>query len=396
MASVFKDSKTKGAWIASFKPYGWRKGMPYKQKYVGIRPKKQALSMAREFEYICSELQTGDPSQEIIAKAIKKKLITPDQAETFADRGVLPEMDLGRPTIKKCYDDHPTTRHEDFHSPRAKKQHDRDLKIFKDWAGVEFQDQVTFDMVVRYQEYLVDQGLSWETRRHRLSVIRRACAMAARQYGMADPLYRSRINPRRGNEQIRKVETFQLGDLHRACRQDLEPRQRAVIILGGFHGLRSSEIFRVQAGDYDPRTRTLTVGLRERKTSTSYRQLPLAKTASLWMRRLTRSMDPEELLVHPASWCERGDGKFRSDTFGSWCAKWLPEATGRQLPPSALRKTWATEARRRRIEGWLIDLYMGHQPRDVAAVTTQHYTDLDHHELLPVAEEIQKWLRPSG
>lgn len=409
MASVHLDGKTKGAWVAAYRPPSWRTGQKRGRKYLGVMTKKEATACAIEIEKICRaiDMRVATPAQ--LGRALELKLLNRHLAQSYGIVDQLPEPDPQ--TVTACYQAHPSTKREEASCQAEAVRHARDLERFIEWAHIEEQEDVTLDLVQDYLAHLIKQGLSWDTRRHRLVPLRRACQMGARLHGLADPLYKLQLDHKRRG--VIRIEAFTLPELRRALRWrgrwtetidgeggkrrverrwKMGNRERAVVLLGGFHGLRSSEIYRIQKGDLQGDV--LQVGLRERKTAASRRDLPLAPTAVAIIEKLEKGKQAGELLIRPDPNQPRSKNSFRPATFGLWCNRWLPHAANRDLQAKHLRKAFGNIAIVKGVETRHIEAYLGHRSHQLSAVTTAHYiVAAQARELRPVAEKIEQWIK---
>jgi integrase len=409
MTSVHRDGHTRGAWVVAYRPPHWRRGQKRGRKYLGKVSKAEATRVGEEIDVLCKAIDAKTATIKQVERAITLKLLTPQLARALGHEQ-LPEPDV--PSIEGCYAAHPSTRREEAHSQADAVRHRADLQRFLAWSQIRDQEDVTLDLVQSYVDHLVGQGFAWDTRRHGLLPIRRACQMGARLHGFADPLYKLRLDPRRAT--AISIEAFTLADLRRALRwrgkwaetvtgeggkpetvarcYKMGNQERAVILLGGFHGLRSSEIYRIRAGDLQDDV--LQVGLRERKTLAGRRDLPLAPTAVRILEKLAKGKKFGALLIRPDPVWPRSNDRFSSSTFGYWCSRWLPHATGRALQAKHLRKAFGNIAITHGIDTRHIEAYLGHRAHNLASVTSAHYIiAAQAGELRPVAKKIEKWIR---
>jgi len=385
--SVFADSKTAGAWTASYRPAFWQPGQRQRQRYLGRMLRHQAEAAAEELDLVSRHVEGPTPSPHMIRRAAELGVLSPGVAAAMLGQD-LPADPAARPSIRSCYAAHPSTQAEARHSIAESARHARDLAAFLSWAGIEHQDQVTLDLVQRYLADLQARGQAWDTRRHRLLVLRRACAIGARVHGLPDPLYRLRLDARRGAEAERRIQVIPLPALRAALRRaSLGDRERVAILLCGFHGLRPSELARARVGDLQ--AGVLSVAQAERKNAASRRDLPLAPTAVQVLRRLSQGR-PAEAPLLPS----RGGRPYTGNGLGQWAADWLPAAVGQKATVKTLRKSFATWAIQSGIEARHVEAYLGHRAHNLAAVTSAHYVQAAlARELRPVAAAIQRAIR---
>jgi integrase len=421
-----------GRWIATIRPVfpgrdgkGRIRRRSVRLKGLGPDDRDQAQATADHMEHL-ARLCEDAPKATTIAEARELKAISPDQAEALLAGELVPEaVPQEAPkavTITDCYHLHLSTRRAEKSSQREAVRHLRELHRFLDWAqqqrkgrALTSPGEVTLDLVMDYVDHLKRQGLAWDSRRHCLVAIRRATnAAAAFGHTLFDPLYKQRIDPR-GPDEWPQVEVWTWDELRAAIggtytvqrrdrvwgsrkhgrqasereeRRQLGARELAVLGLGGFMGLRPSEICAVQAADIEGDI--LTTG---RKTPASRRWLPIPPTVRGWLQQLVDELDGDDVpLVHAKPVSARGGRvPFQANPFATWCRGWLPQVTGRELPPKALRKSFATGLIWDGIEERLVEAYLGHGPSRLTAVTLRSYLQAARaRELWPIAEHVEE------
>ncbi|HUV31982.1 MAG TPA: site-specific integrase [Devosiaceae bacterium] len=388
MASAFHDRK---GFIADFLGL-WR----VRRRRVRI-PRARAATpeaaraFADECERYCRLLEaTAAPAQPDVAHALHLRAVTEDQAATLLG-GLPPASALdSRPTLEQAHDLHPSTR-------RALAARSPDyarcvaaLERFQRQFGVTYVEDLTLDLVQRWLAYLRGCGYAWDTRRHYLLPVRRACKMAA-SLGLPDPLAGILLDRRADPPEIPAWTLPQLCQAATAFGADPDPRPLAALAMGGFLGLRPSEICRAQVGDVvsDPAGAVLRIGLRERKNAQSRRDLPLPALVTQWLAPSLDGRSPQAPLVpRPA-----GSG-WIPESLGKWLQPMLTDAIGERHPVKALRKSFATWMVVAGIEERHVEAYLGHLASRVAAVTTRHYLAAARaHELRPVAARMDALIR---
>lgn len=407
MATVYQDSKTAGAWWAAYRPGRWE-GRKRGRKYLGRRDREVAEELANDLERCSQQLDAARPSRGTCYRAEELGLITEEQRKSILGEYRNANAMDPNPTVEALYDAHPSTVREEEQDQHAAVNYGKYLQAFLEWADITNQSQVTLDLVQKYVSHLRKLKCPWDTRRHRLLPIRRACAMGARLHGLADPLYKMRIDPKMDGD-VSDIEYFTLDELKTALawggsyqetigwrKKDrsgkivtgnkvvtkefpVGPREWTVIALGAFHGMRPSELIRIRCGDL--RDGVLQIGLRERKTRASRRDIPLAPTARTWCEELADGRKSNDyLLLSDGNWETGDDGKkrrvpgpFRACSFGPWVTGWMAKATGRTLPAKAMRKSFGNIMVQIGIDERYIEAYYGHKSRRFEAVTNDHY-----------------------
>jgi integrase len=404
MASAFYDA-VKRRWLARF--YGPNQSGTERRTVripaEHLRPgaeKTSADAYAQECERL-AKLCEGTPNPAIITRAAAMGALTEAQALALRQRKPLP---TARPspsralTIVAAAESHPSSARE---TPGELKRHRGEVLRFSAWSGAETVSELSLELVQRWVKELDGQGLAWDSRRHALLWLRRASRMAG-AVGLADPLSEFVLD-RRGRRPA--IDVWSLDELctaARALRQRPDLRPLACLLLGGFVGLRPSEIARVRIGDLSP-DGVLAIGQREGegKNRASRRKLPLPADILRDLRRLAGDRPADQPLIAKATrWANcGGDPFFCIDTLGQWfrdaVMRSAPGAPAvlRQLPPKSLRKSFATWATRRKLDRDHIERYLGHDNPWTPRITEHHYlADHEAEELRPFAAEISKAL----
>lgn len=182
---------------------------------------------------------------------------------------------MGEVTILDAARRHPATRREEQSSPRDARRHRKEIADFKAATGISLLSQLSLDEVLDYITYMRRKGFGYYSRRHALSWIKRAAAMAP-SYGMIDVLANMKLDRNEAGTTI--VETLDLETV--AAKLDgalaLEDRRLAsVIALGVTCGLRPTEICRIRVGDVDLELKSLQVGAVKFKNRASVRVVPV-------------------------------------------------------------------------------------------------------------------------
>ncbi len=427
MSSAFRDKTTPGAWIADFRPFAARGS---RRRRVRIPPARcrtetDARAYAAECDRYCRLLETCAPAGPAdIRHALRLKAITAEEADRLAGDPTGRLLAHSRPTIDQAHDLHPST-----HRTLSARSRDYDrcqsaIDRFRRFAGVTYIDQVTVQLVQRYLDHLRAAGLSWDTRRHLLLPIRRACRMAP-SLGHADPLAGLLLDRR---DEAPEIPVWTLPELCHAAiafQAISSPLPLATLALGGFLGLRPSEICRALVSDIVPLTAVpapigpmspicpillLQVGLRARKNAQSRRDLPIPPIVADWLAPLITGRQPAAPLIPRQCPCSLHSSPFTlhpskrrgaSLPFDAYAlSKWftplmtaaIPDAA--RHPIKALRKSFATWAINSGIDERHVEAYLGHLSSRVAAVTSRHYLAAARaRELLPAAMSMDATLR---
>lgn len=371
MASAYFIEKD-AQWVADFRPLG---GKDKQRRRIRLDRKRfasedKATGLAQECERYCRLLE-GEPDDRDIDHAERIGAITEGQASQL--RRGLPAGAAARApgpmTLKEAAEMHPATVGEMKRHPMAAVRYLAYLAEFCDHFKVRSVYDVKVSHVTAWIQHLERQGYSWHARRHRLMYLRRACRMA-QSIGLPDPISGLKIDRRPMHDPPAPVYT--LDELGALLHHD-DPRIRLAVALGGFMGLRPSEIFRAYPEDLHKDV--LTVGKRVAKNRSSMRSLPMPATMVRWWKEIDAT--PGEPILQS----KHHGGAAAFDASGM--SMWMLRAA--DVAPKRLRKSFATWARRV-IPGRDVERYMGHQSAFLAAVTSNWYT----------GEEFADELRPSA
>lgn len=353
--------------------------------------KQAADAIAIEAENLCRVLETA-PTVAAIARAIEICAITDDQAAALQGGSVAPltGTPAARLTVEQAALAHPSSRRE----PLARQvEYCNYLKQFCAFASVQFIDDVTLEQVQRYIDHMRGR-FTWSTRRHHLLYIRRACRMAGVQ-GLGDVLAGLRLDR---CEQRKAVEVWSLDELVAGVRSLTESgkddRALVVLALGGFMGLRPSEIWRAQVGDLAevPAGLQLAVGVRAAKTANSVRVLPVPEILRSWLEGACSGRKKDAPLVPSMKY--NGGRQMTISTANHLFHDTISTACGgRRLPLKNLRKSFATWAIRERCDIELVEAWIGHVSSRIQAVTQRHYLEAARAEqLLPLSKHLHRIL----
>lgn len=381
MASVYLDKRT-GGWIADFRGVH----MPARpRRHVRIPAarawdKVSAQMFADECDHYARIIEGGAHTPADVTHARSLGVITAAHADQL--RHLLPsstvagERDPFKPwTLVEAAETHPATRREKATRPADYRKHLAQLEAFATWSGITRLTDLTMDHAARWVEYLRGQGRSWDTRRHHLLYIRRAARMAAAVAGLPDVLGEIILDR---NDQRAAPLVWSLAELVAVAAEleaghlVMERRGPLVIALGGFLGLRPTEIIRIRVGHVAGDV--LKVGAEQRKNDASSRHLPMPASMLPWLAEACR--DPKTGEPRPAeAWLIPGrcGHSLSPHALDAWWQQYVAPRFREPLPPKHLRKTFSTWTSEGGIEARFFEAYMGHRLSDVAAVTGKHY-----------------------
>jgi integrase len=373
MASGFED---KHGWIASFKPLY---GAPRKRRRVRIpkshllepNTKRSADAYAVECERYCRILE-GAPTVGDIRHAIDLGAVSRGQGDGLLgpDSHLVGLSGLEAVSLMEAAKEHPSTQREQRAAPSEYGRHERELFEFVAFSKIEHLHELTLARAMGWVEYLKDKGYTWDGRRHRLLWLRRAAQMAT-THGLPNVLGGFRIDR---NDSIQEVAVWTFRELCQTAATlevEKDPRIRAVLALGGFVGLRSSEICRIQIGDiYEG---VLKVGVRERKNTYSRRDVPLPGIVTAWLSPLSDRPEGHPLVAPLTGHGRMKPTEMNCATFGRWATRTLGDVTGKALPAKCLRKSFSEWAADENLPQRDVDAFMGHQTGAVNLVRARHY-----------------------
>ncbi len=398
MASAFHDGR---GWIAQcrgFLAQGRQKRrvrVPPERLRIGFEA-IDAAAYATEVDQACRLLEAARTPANI-SRARMLKAITDEQADALIRLQPVSAATPGAlriPTVLEAARMHPSSARELVNDVTAAVRHERELGRFCAWAKVDLVTEVRLGLVTDYVDHLTVAGTSWDGRRHALLWLRRATRMGA-SYGVPDVLGELKLDTRPPPTRGLALSFWSLPELARAAVRATDLRLRVAIGLGGFVGLRPSEIYRVQipdmAGDL------LNTG---QKNKQSERLLPLPSILAEWIaeligqRHLGLLISTHGRYGHGAADAEKR-GSFNEASFSNWFDPLMKTASGKRLSPKYLRKSFSTWAfRTTNLPTQHVEAYMGHKTALASIVTGRHYlADLAARELRPSAERIDVIVR---
>lgn len=387
MASGFKDNK---GWIASFR------GADGNRKRVRIpdgcvETKEEADAYAQECErYVKRIGKAIAPDLDDIDHALKLKAISEKHADDY--RKSAPITSAARPeslTIEDAWERHPSTLREGTTDGKAYTRHLKHLREFCEFYSVTKLKDVTLAMV---QDWILRKrvaGVSFDGRRHMVLSIKRACQMGATA-GLPNPVAGFRLDYR---ERSKGIDAWSLKEIAQAARvfaDQFDNRALSALGMGALMGLRPSEIIRARVIDVEGDL--LHIGREEAKNDASVRSLVIPPAMLPWIRAQIKGKKALEPIVAPAQ--RRTKKRIESydpDSFRAWFRPNMAAASGRDLYPKALRKTFATWTLDAGIDTVWIERYLGHTLSGLSRVTSKHYLGkADLNNMRKAAEQISE------
>lgn len=277
-------------------------------------------------------------------------------------------------TIKAAWAAHPSTLRE---PDERRKKYEAMLLKFTDHVGYVELRKLTFADVADWVSHLMDtKDFAWSTRFHYLLPLRRAARMAV-TVGLPDVLAELPIDEREDTEH--NVQAWSLLEMAKAWHRLANNRRaRVALALGGFIGMRPSEIYRALCGDTDKDGRQA-IGIKQSdeiedrvaKNKPSRRKIPLPAIVQAEVRALIGTRATNQPLISTNK--GKKSGPFNDITFAEWLGPILDEATGRDLPPKHLRKSFASWAIAAGVDFWHVEAYMGRETPLTKSITGRHY-----------------------
>jgi hypothetical protein len=368
MPSASPDS-SRGGFLLRYRPPGERR-----QVQLRARPEwrvaslEAARALAAKLDRASRILDgtddgLGDP--DAARRLLERHGLDPGQGHGRAP--ATPALGTGT-ALLALFSAHPATRRDN-----ARPRYEAHLAEFIAWSGISNARHLTADAVERWIEELHRRGQSYDTRRHRLIPIRRACAQLARETGR-NPLAGIRLDrrPARGT-----LEAAPLEEILRLVRHE-DPRIAAAAGLMGAMGLRPTEALRVRGKDLRP-DGLLEVGW---KTASSWRLLP----APAPLLPVLSGRAADEPLVASRHNTHRG-GMMTPDSF------WRAWKSASPYPAKLLRKGFlSASVLELGLDPLRVEAYMGHRVSGLTAVSGAHYLSIGAAALRPVAEAWAKAL----
>ena len=370
---AYAIEKRPGEWVARFRGY-MRPGRDKSQACVPSErlraghAKEDATAYAQECDQACRLLEVGRTVANIV-RARDLKAITPAQADALLAHHAPPSSHrsaLEALTVLDAARSHPSSARELTNDTAAAVRHERELGAFLAWAKIRLVAQVELAKVMeRTPQVLVN-----------LAVI-------------PDVLGELTLDRRPAGLRTIALSYWPLDDLARAALLTTDARLRVAIGLGGFMGLRPSEVF--ESNIEDKTGDLLRTG---KKNKQSERVLPLPSIVGEWIDECIGKRQ-SGLVLTSRSGRAHGCGAFNAASFAHWFRPTMVEAGVKDLPPKFLRKSFTSWAfRTTALPTQHVEAFLGHKTALAGIVTGRHYlADLAARELRPTAEAIDGIVR---
>ncbi len=322
---------------------------------------------------------THEPAD--VAHALRLGVITQAQADALHGGGYVPPRSEppARLTLRAAALSHPSSARD---SLTDQVRYLGYLDQFTAVTHVAHVSEVRVEAVTAWLASLTAKGWAWDTKRHALLYLRRACKMGAAS-GFPDVLAGMQLNRRVVRRE--RIVVWSLPDLLAAIRATEDHRIRAVLSLGGLLGLRPSEIIR--ANSTDLQGDVLHVGSVEAKNDASVRSLVVPPFVLPHLAAAIGKRTPGPIV---SSLGPRSKGKPLT-LYGlhQVLADHFAAQKSPGLAPKLLRKTFATWASRA-VAAADLERYLGHQTALHAGVTARHYlASYEVEALRPAAAAMQ-------
>lgn len=383
MPSAFFD-KHRNGWLADFRGVFQRGNqrtrvrMPDARIITPATAKADTKAFADELHRYCRLLEREHTDQDVEHARHIGAISDIDAQALMSGQPLTPRRKLEPLTIKDAALSHPSSQRD---SLSVKLRYTVHLDQFAAFAGIKHQHLVTLDHVLRWIADLRAKGWAWDTRRHALLYLRRACVMGTGG-GIPNVIIGHKLDHQERRQRI--VRAWSLPQLAAALvAAEDEPRIRAAIALGSCLGLRPTEICRVTVDDLEGDV--LHVGRRTAKNNASVRALPVPASILPWLKaaagkRRSGPLIESDVRRRGRPLTPSGLHQALSDALS---AKPRPP-----IAPKDLRKTFATWSSPI-ISGADLERFLGHASALHAQVTVRHY--LAHHlaeQLRPAAQAL--------
>lgn len=356
--------------------------------------KRAADTLARNIDDACRALEIPPLDHAALQRLDRWQILTPEEHHALTAALPLAQRrdDPRDIPILDAFHSHLATQREQITQPSDYQRHRAAIVQFTTDTGIHRVRDITLPSLTAWIATLRDAGDQWDTRRHRLIGIRRACAVAP-SHGLPDILNGVKIDrkpPTRAP--IRAFTWNDLVALLQAAHDDT-PAWLAITLMGCC-GLRPSELTRLTCAD--AAGGILRIGVTQRKNATSRRDIPLPQIIADRINPLVRRSPQGEGGSSAEAPLLPGPGGNHLDR---WQLADLIRphvaAIGSDLTPKTLRKTFASLGYRVwKIDRHDLEAYMGHRATGVADITADHYlSDYLVEELRPTADRINAVLR---
>lgn len=355
MASAFTD---KSGYIADFRGFQQsgkqRRRVRIAKKVLSVNPSINAHAFAQECERYCRYLEVYPDDIDAVLHAYKIGAITDTVKECLIGNtqyNVVNPPDGALSIVEACLQ-HPSVIKDRTNDPHQYLEHRKYLSQFIEWAGIKNLEDVTLAIVQNYVQHLRALGYASETRKHKIRYLRRACK-AGTIFGLPDCIGGWKLD---SDDRRKKILFWTLEELLGMVDQYSDNHNILTIIyLGGFMGLRPSEIYRSRKTHIS--SGVLSIGEEVSKNAFSQRDLPLPEIIHQHLIRTET-----ELLV------PRPDGRIHDEiTFPR-----VFKSAGFSMSPKFLRKSFATWAIEK-LPPRHVETFLGHVCGQVGSMTSKHY-----------------------
>lgn len=366
------------------------------------KARQAVLSLANECDDICRLIELN-PRPDLIERGLKigalteaeadalkagKKIIRVAGSAQIAEAAHVSPKKRPITPVLTAAEACPSSQTEMAEDPESAKKHRAAIMEFVRFSGVNDIAKVRVDHITAWLESLKSRGLSYDGRRHKLLWLKRACFMAP-SFGCLNVLPRGLKLDKRTKKRIGAGDVWSLSELCEAAVFFIrtgDARRLAALALGGFMGLRNSEIARAKVGDVRPFMDgyTLSIGERQFKTENSVRELPVPICVFEFIKPLVSSRPPDSAIIEPISQYAH----FSENNFGRWFRERMRNATQKQLPTKHLRKSFSTWTIRAGLPVRHSERYTGHVSSVSGATVERHY--LGQADVLELRETARK------
>lgn len=381
MPSAFFDERRNG-WIADYV------GL-FTTKHVKVRvppsrilspdtAKADATEFAGELDRYCRLLERPHTDQDVSHAQTIGAISEAEALALLNGQAIQPRRRLEPITIRDAALSHPSSQRD---SVKVKLRGCTALDDFSECAGVKHLHLVTLDHVLSWITTMRSRGWAWDTRRHALLYLRRACVMGTGS-GLPNVIIGHKLDRQERRQRI--VRAWSLPQLAAALvANDDDHRIRAALVLGGCLGLRPSEICRATVTDLEGDV--LHIGRRAAKNNPSERALPVPSCIVPFLKAAIGKRQSGPLIQ---SDIRRRGRHLTGSGLHSAMTTALRAKPRPPIAPKDLRKTFATWSAMV-IDAGDLERYLGHASALHAQVTVRHY--LAHHlaeQLRPAAKAL--------
>jgi integrase len=387
-------------------PYFWWKFRDHqnvkRQMSSGIpfsRGKDYARAQLEDVEQACVTVWQEDPLAALLLA--KYAVITKAEAEQILD-GIAKRKPMKKNRepvlIMEAALLHMSSRKEEKSNARDFARHVRELEEFIKWSGVSDLRELTRHTIEEYIHWLETDGPEPPKKpngepfprkpckpdgiRHRLIMLRRACAIGASDFKLPNPFDAVTVRAK-GRTKTRAFKLEQLIRILRAYRYT--PREFAAIALMGCCGLRPSECHRLQCGDVQgdvlyiggsPEDEDDSEEDRPVKTPASARAIPLPAFILPSIAALTKGQKPATPLFRPNRPDREGMAFCDHYTFGERMTDAIRAVEKTTMASMHLRKTFLNVSIYVfNLEPQYCEAYFGRAVPGITKTSREHYME---------------------